>query len=121
MKGLIDRIRGAKKEEPRKQVLPVEEIIFSVENFNIWFRHPENNAEYANEGIYLRTDKLSESHIEDYLLKSYGLKNGAFLFSKPYGEMISDLFRAVQKDWIAKNMRKHINKACSGHEDNNDK
>ena len=103
MKGLFDRLR--KKEEPKRPVLPVEEIIFSVDNFNIWFRHPENRAEYANEGIFLRTDKLSESHIADYLLKSYGLKNGAFLFSKPYGEMISDLFKAVRKDWIAKNMK----------------
>lgn len=102
MKGLIDRIRGAKKEEPRKQVLPVEEIVFNVDNFNIWFRHPDNKAVYANEGIFLRTDKLSESHVEDYLLKSYGIKNGAFVFSKPYREMVSDLFKAVQKDWMAR-------------------
>jgi len=101
MKDLIDRIIGSKKEAP-KQVLPVEEIIFSVDNFNIWFRHPNNGAEYANEGIYLRIDKLSESHIEDYLLKSYGLSNGAFLFSKPYREMISDLYKAVRKDWADK-------------------
>jgi hypothetical protein len=120
MRGLFDRLRG-KKEEPKRPVLPVEEIIFNVDNFNIWFKHPENNAVYANEGIFLRTDKLSESHIKDYLLKSYGLINGGFLFSKPYNEMISDLFRAVQKDWIAKNIRKGINKACTRNEDNTDR
>ena len=101
MKGLLDRIRGDKKPETR-QVLPLEEIVFSVDNFNIWFRHPDNKAVYANEGIFLRTDKLSERHVEDYLLKSYGIKNGAFLFSKPYREMVSDLFKAVQKDWMAR-------------------
>jgi len=69
------------------------------DNFNIWFRHPDNGAEYAHEGIYLRTDKLSESQVTDYLRKSYGLINGGFLFSKPYSEMISDLYKAVQKDW----------------------
>lgn len=120
MKGLFDRLRG-KKEETRRPVLPVEEIIFNVDNFNIWFRHPDNKAEYANEGIFLRTDKLSESHITDYLKKSYGLVNGGFLFSKPYREMISDLFREVQKDWIAKNIRKGINKACTRNEDNTDR
>lgn len=106
MKGLFDRLRGNKKEEKRP-VLPVEEIIFNVDNFNIWFKHPDNNAVYANEGIFLRTDKLSESHITDYLRKSYGLINGGFLFSKPYNEMISDLFREVQKDW--KNKKNETN------------
>lgn len=97
MKVLFDRLR--KKEEPKRTVLPLEEIIFNVDNFNIWFRHPDNGAEYANEGIYLRTDKLSESQVTDYLRKSYGLINGGFRFSKPYQEMISDLYKAVQKDW----------------------
>ncbi len=106
MRGLLDKLRG-KTEEKTKPALPLEEIIFNVHNFNIWFRHPNNGAEYANEGIYLRTDKLSESHITDYLRKSYGLINGAFLFSKPYNEMISDLHKAVQKDW--KNKRSNEN------------
>jgi hypothetical protein len=98
MRGLLDRLRGTTKTEA-KPVLPLEEIIFNVDNFNIWFRHPDNGAEYAHEGIYLRTDKLSESQVTDYLRKSYGLINGGFLFSKPYSEMISDLYKAVQKDW----------------------
>lgn len=46
MKGLLDRIRGDKKPETR-QVLPLEEIVFSVDNFNIWFRHPDNKAVYG--------------------------------------------------------------------------
>ena len=99
MRGLFDKLRGTKTEAKPKPVLPLEEIIFNVDNFNIWFRHPDNGAEYAHEGIYLRTDKLSESQVTDYLRKSYGLINGGFLFSKPYREMISDLYKAVQKDW----------------------
>ena len=105
MRRLLNII-SKKDKEDKEIVLPLEEIIFNIDNFNIWFRHPNNRAVYANEGIYLRTDKLSESHIKDYLLKSYGLINGAFLFSKPYNEMISDLYKAVQKDWIDKNNKK---------------
>ena len=55
------------------QVVPVDTIVYNVDNFNLWFCHKDNGAVYANEGIYLRLDKLSESHITDYLLKSYGI------------------------------------------------
>jgi hypothetical protein len=79
-----------------------EEIIFNVDNFNDWFNDPNNNAVYANEGIFLRLDKLSESHIDDYLLKKYKLDNGAFLFSKPYVSMKMDFHREIIKDWLNK-------------------
>lgn len=53
---------------------PVPEyIIFNVNNFNVWFNHPENNAVYANPGIFLRMDKLSIAHIVDYIDKCYGI------------------------------------------------
>ena len=48
-------------------------IIFNVDNFNNWFNATDNNAIYAHSGIFLRTDKLSESHIHDYILKCYGI------------------------------------------------
>lgn len=99
MRGLLNIVRG--KKEVKNQKLPLEEIIFNVDNFNIWFRHPNNNAVYANEGIYLRIDKLSKSHVKDYLIKSYGIYNGS-LFSKQYDEMISDLYIAIKKDWKEK-------------------
>ena len=79
-----------------------EDVIFNVDNFNNWFNDPNNNAIYANSGIFLRLDKLSDSHIDDYLLKKYNLDNGAFLFSKPYVSMKADLHREIRKDWLNK-------------------
>jgi hypothetical protein len=98
MKSIIDNILG-KKEIPPKRVIPLEEIIFNVDNFNIWFNHPENGATYANSGIFKRIDKLSESHVDEYLAKCYGIENGAFLFSKPFSEMKSDLLKDIRKNW----------------------
>jgi hypothetical protein len=69
MKGLFDKLRGGKKEEPKRPVLPVEEIIFNVDNFNIWFKHPNNNAVYANEGIcqfiFIKADKNCKTSYKD--------------------------------------------------------
>lgn len=49
-------------------------IVLNVQNFNIWFNDKNNNAVYANEGIFLRLDKLSVSHVTDYMEKCYGIK-----------------------------------------------
>lgn len=88
----------------KKEVIkffPVPEyIIFNVDNFNAWFNAPGNNAIYAHSGIFLRLDKLSESHITDYLEKCYGIKNnGPFLWSKPTHIMISNFYSEIRKDW----------------------
>jgi len=102
---LIKRLFKKEEEEVTEKkysttwLIENEEIIFNVDNFNFWFNNPNNNAVYAHSGIYLRLDKLSEAHIVDYLLKEYELENGAFLFSKPYNTMVSNLLRDVQKDW----------------------
>ena len=104
MKNLLNSILGKNKENPKKvkKLQPLEEIIFNVDNFNIWFNHKDNDAEYAHSGIFLRTDKLSDSHITDYLLKCYGIENPAFLFSKPSNEMISDFQKEIRTDWLKK-------------------
>ena len=60
----------SKKQEPHQ--VP-EYIILSVDNFNTWFNNPDNNAVYANPGIFLRIDKLSLAHIFDYIEKCYGI------------------------------------------------
>ncbi len=78
-----------------KQVVPVDTIIYNVENFNLWFRHKDNKAVYANEGIYLRLDKLSQSHIEDYLLKSYGIVQVDY-------QKIYDFEQEIRQDWLKK-------------------
>ena len=102
MKSIIDALIKRDKPEPKK-VIPLEEIIFNVSNFNIWFNHPENGATYANSGIFKRVDKLSENHIDEYLKNNYGLENGAFLFSKPFVEMKSDFLKEIKQDWSNQN------------------
>ncbi len=99
MKSIIDSLLSKKEDKTPKRVIPLEEIIFNVTNFNIWFNHPENGATYANSGIFKRTDKLSETHIDEYLAKCYGIENGAFLFSKPFVEMKSDFLKEIKQDW----------------------
>ena len=84
-----------------KQCVPPEYIVFNVDNFNLWFQDPSNNAIYANKGIYLRMDKLSQTHITDYLDKCYGIKNnGAFLWSKSTNEMIYNFYNNITKNWM---------------------
>jgi hypothetical protein len=99
MKSIIDSLLSKKEDKTPKRVIPLEDIIFNVDNFNIWFNHTGNGATYANSGIFKRTDKLSETHIDEYLAKCYGIENGAFLFSKPFGEMKSDLLKDIKQNW----------------------
>ena len=104
MRNLLNSILGRDKQTPEKtnKVIPLEEIIFNVYNFNIWFNHKDNGAQYAHSGIFLRADKLSESQIRDYLLKCYGIDNPSFLFSKPANEMIYNFEKDIRKDWLDK-------------------
>jgi hypothetical protein len=83
--------------------IPSEDVVFNVDNFNKWFNDPNNNAIYANPGIFLRLDKLSESHITDYMDKCYGIKNGGpFLWSEPVSEMIREFMYRIREDWRKK-------------------
>lgn len=95
----LSKLFKTKKVEDKFNYSENENVIFNVDNFNEWFNEPNNGAVYANSGIFLRIDKLGESHVEDYLLKKYNLVNGSFLFSKPYREMISDFKRDIITDW----------------------
>lgn len=81
-----------KKEEIKAVIIP-DYIVFNVENFNAWFKDKNNNAVYANEGIFLRLDKLSESDIEDYLEKCYGVTNCEY-------EKIREFHNAVRENWM---------------------
>ena len=83
-----------KKKETKSIEVPSESAVFDVENFNRWFNDPNNNAVYANPGIFLRTDKLSESHIMDYLEKCHGIKNGG-----PFLEMVAEFEERIREDW----------------------
>ena len=97
MKRFLDFFKKQKVTEPIE--IPSEDVVFNVDNFNKWFNDPNNNA-YANPGIFLRLDKLSDSHIIDYMEKCYGIKNGGpFLWSQPVFEMISEFRDRIREDW----------------------
>ena len=102
MKKFLDFFK--KKEKLVQPIeIPSEDVVFNVENFNKWFNDPNNNAVYANPGIFLRLDKLSDSHITDYMEKCYGIKNGGpFLWSQPTFEMIMDFRDRISADWRKK-------------------
>jgi len=99
MKSLF-RIFSREKEVSVKPFIPIEEIVFNVDNFNLWFCSDFNNAIYANKGIFGRVDKLSESHIEDYLIKCYNISNyGPLLWSKPTMTIVDEFLDEIKKDW----------------------
>lgn len=102
--GLFSRLFGRDKDVAGEKLdcSANEDIIFDVASFNNWFNDPDNGAEYAHKGIFLRLDKLSDHHIDEYLLRRWGLESGSFLFSKPYAIMKADLQRDIRKDWIVK-------------------
>lgn len=94
-----------KKTESKPEFKPVliEKIIFNVDNFNHWFCDGENNnAIYANSGIFGRIDKLSESHVDDYLDKCFNINPNnpsIFIFSEPLISLKYNLYKNVLNDW----------------------
>lgn len=78
--------------------IPKKYVIFNVDIFNTWFNDKNNNAVYANTGIFLRLDKLSKSHIEDYLVKCHGLT----LSDWDINEDIEIFYNKIRKDWMKK-------------------
>jgi hypothetical protein len=97
MKKFLDLFRNKEKEVKKEYD---EDVVFNVDNFNKWFNDPNNKAVYANPGIFLRLDKLSESHIKDYLEKSHGIfDSDDFKWSVKINILIYKLYNEVRKDW----------------------
>jgi hypothetical protein len=84
---------------------PKKYVLFNVETFNTWFNDKDNGAVYANSGIFLRLDKLSISHIEDYLVKCHGLN----LSNWDIYEDVRNFNEEIRKDWINKINQKKTN------------
>lgn len=82
------------KKEPK--FVPRKYVLFNVETFNTWFNSPHNNAVYANPGIFLRIDKLSTSHVEDYLIKCHNLT----LKDWDIEDEIQDFYQRIREDWM---------------------
>lgn len=74
---------------------PKDYVIFNVSVFNAWWNDKDNGATYANPGIFLRTDKLSRAHIEEYLVKCHGLE----LNEKDYSLEIIKFNTRILNDW----------------------
>ncbi len=85
-----------KKTKPEVSSEFSNDIIFNVDNFNTWFNNPNNNALYANPGIYLRLDKLSETHIQDYIEKCYNID---YTTKQEY---IPKFYEDIRNDWRKK-------------------
>jgi hypothetical protein len=86
-----------KKEKP--VFVPKKYVMFNVDTFNQWFNDKDNGAVYAHEGIFLRLDKLSKSHITDYLLKCHNI------VGNPYELYFNDIelfYEEIRKDWLEK-------------------
>ena len=82
------------KREPK--FVPKKYVLFNVNTFNEWFNDKDNGSTYANSGIFLRTDKLSVDHIEEYLVKCHGLKLSEWSFSVN----IVKFHGAIRTDWM---------------------
>jgi hypothetical protein len=94
-----------KKVEPKKKVEKIlldEEEIYNVENFNNWFNDKNKPKEiYAHPGIFLRTDKLSQSHFE-YYFEHCGIENGREYCEGENWYKYKDFENEVIKDWFKK-------------------
>lgn len=77
--------------------------ILDVDKFNDWFNRPDKSS-YANEGIFLRLDKLCGDMINEYIeYELFGLvEPESFDYSKK-----SKFETAIRKDWIKRKEGKY--------------
>jgi hypothetical protein len=74
-----------------------DSAIFNVDKFNEWFKNNKDKSIYAHAGIYLRTDKLSRVHIDDYISV---ITNGV-ISGKDFEELKIFKFEdKIRKNWI---------------------
>lgn len=73
--------------------------MLSVKEFNRWFNSPKDPRAYVGTGIFLRTDKLSLGHIEDYL--EFASKGLVMVDDFEYKDIIEFEDR-IRKDWHKK-------------------
>ena len=93
---MFDKIFG--KKETRRKFVPRKYVLFNVEIFNTWFNDKDNDAVYAHSGIFLRLDKLSQTHITDYLEKCHSVNISEWDLE----EDIRSFYEEIRKDWLVK-------------------
>ena len=94
-KKIINLFRSTTEQEIKVHGSDDVNVVFNVDNFNKWFCDPNNNAVYANKGIFLRLDKLSNAHIEDYILKRFNLK----IYDSVAEKVIHQFKNDIEEDW----------------------
>jgi hypothetical protein len=85
-----------KKEEPKKEI--IKEVVkkdFDIDEFNHWFKTEFTgyDGRKGAAGIFLRTDKLSQYWIEEYL---------ELIGQDTDYENITKYYDLVRKDWISR-------------------
>jgi len=87
--------------ETVKKLAPngVFDAILDVDKFNDWFNSDKDKDIYAHPGIFLRRDKLSQHHFEDYIRMT---TNGALSFDDFTWKQTQDFEKMVDKDWMKK-------------------
>jgi hypothetical protein len=87
-----DAVRGLAKEG-------ILDSIIDVEKFNNWFNSNKDPNVYAHPGIFLRLDKLSQGHIEDYI---FAVTRGAVKYEDFDYELMRNFESHIRLDWILK-------------------
>jgi FtsH-binding integral membrane protein len=81
--------------KPKPVITFDHDEVFNVERFNQWWNNEANGATYAHSGIYLRLDKLSLSHVTEYLYKAHGLS-----LSEHYTyDEANDFYVEIRSNW----------------------
>jgi hypothetical protein len=78
------------------------ESILNVDNFNEWFNDPNNGDTYAHSGIFLRTDKLSQGHFDEYFNSCEGVDNLEHFKEEATFKNIYNFENSVRNDWFDK-------------------
>lgn len=71
--------------------------ILDVDRFNEWFNSDKDPNIYAHPGIFLRLDKFSNSHLEEYIENATG---GLLSYDDFSDEDIRDFYLRIRKNWM---------------------
>lgn len=78
-------------------------VILNIDNFNKWFNDPNKSPDvYAHKGIFLRTDKLSSGHFNDYFLNCIGVDDLNHFKEEIGFVTVYEFENEVHKDWFKK-------------------
>lgn len=99
---LLHNFKFVTKQKELKKVYDPS-LVFDVDRFNEWFNDKDNGATYAHSGIYLRLDKLSLSHVTEYLYNEWGLElSGDYTY-----DQANEFFLNIRSDWFKQISEQH--------------